>query len=80
MLSDAQHEAMADWLRDVEGITPESDEIIGSIKPLDHYVTSWGEPQERRALGDGSPLLIWRGPGYAFWIAEFGDARGAAVF
>lgn len=80
MLSDAQFEAMANWLRDVEGIAAAADEIIGSVKSLDHYVSIWGEPQERQALDDGSPLLIWRGPGYAFWIAEFGDARGAAVF
>lgn len=80
MLSDAQHEAMAVWLRDVEGITPEADEIVQSVKSLDHYIESWGEPQERKQLADGSPLLIWRGPGYGFWIAEFGDARGAAVF
>ena len=80
MLSDAQFKVMANWLRDVEGIAAASDEIIGSVKSLDHYVSIWGEPQERQALDDGSPLLIWRGPGYAFWIAEFGDARGAAVF
>ncbi|MFT6581573.1 MAG: hypothetical protein ACJAU6_002012 [Alphaproteobacteria bacterium] len=80
MLSEAQFDAMAVWLQEVEGITPTTEEIVASVKPLDHYIESWGEPQAREQLGDGSPLLIWRGPGYGFWIAEFGDARGAAVF
>ncbi|MDE0815384.1 MAG: hypothetical protein OSB46_15555 [Alphaproteobacteria bacterium] len=80
MLNVSQHESMASWLRDVEGITLAAHEIIESLKTLDHYVSSWGELQERKVLDVDSPLLIRRGPEYAFWIAAFGDARGAAVF
>lgn len=80
MLNVSQHESMASWLRDVEDITLAAHEIIESLKTLDHYVSSWGELQERKALNVDSPLLIWHGPEYAFWIAAFGDARGAAVF
>ena len=65
----AQHESMVNWLRNVEDITLAAHEIIESLKILDHYVSSWD-----------SPLLIWHGPEYAFWIAAFGDARGAVVF
>jgi len=70
---------MAKWLRDVEGITPTANEFIEPLKTLAHYVSSWDKPQERKALDDGSPLLIRGWPGHAFWIAKFGDARGAAV-
>mgnify|MGYP000333065548 CR=1 FL=1 len=80
MLNVAQHESMANWLRDVDGITLAAHEIIESLKTLDHYVSSWGELQERKVLDVDSPLLIRRGPEYAFWIAAFGDARGAAIF
>ena len=80
MLNVAQHESMVNWLRNVEDITLAAHEIIESLKILDHHVSSWGELQERKALNVDSPLLIWHGPEYAFWIAAFRDARSAVVF
>lgn len=80
MLNERQQSDMARWLRDVEGIEAAEDEIIGTLKTLDYYIECWGAPQESKALEGGASLSIWRGEGYAFWIADFGDVRAAAVF
>lgn len=80
MITAAQQETVAEWLIHKEGVTPGQDEIIGTIKTFDHYVLAWGDPQERQSLADGTPLWIWRGEGFTFWVADFGEARAAAVF
>ncbi len=80
MLSKEQYAEMARWLRDAEGIEVAEDEIVGTHKTLDYYIGCWGEPQESKALISGAGLPIWRGAGYAFWIADFGEIRAAAVF
>ena len=80
MLSEEQRAGMAKWLREREGDPPETDEIVGTKKSLDYYVECWGAPQETATLEDGASLSIWRGEGYAFFIADFGDVRGAAVY
>ena len=71
---------MAKWLRDREGDTPENNEIVGTRKTLDHYVACWGSPLETATLENGAPLSVWRSEGYAFYVADFGDVRGAAVY
>jgi hypothetical protein len=80
MLSDEQYGDLARWLRDNEGIEVGDDEIVGTMKTLEYYIDCWGDPQQSAALDGGAGLSIWRGEGYAFWIADFGEIRAAAVF
>jgi hypothetical protein len=80
MLNDAQHDELAQWLRETEDIAPAEDEIVGTHKTLDYYIDCWGPPHETAALASGAPLSIWRGNGYAFWVADFGEVRAAAVY
>ncbi|MEX2614489.1 MAG: hypothetical protein WD767_00165 [Alphaproteobacteria bacterium] len=80
MLNEAQHAELAQWLRDSEEITPADDEIVGTRKTLGYYIECWGPPHEITSLDSGAELSIWRGEGYAFWIADFGEVRAAAVY
>jgi hypothetical protein len=80
MLSEEQFAEMARWLRDIEGIEPAEDEIVATQKTLEYYIDCWGDPHESKVLDSGAGLSIWRGEGYAFWIADFGEVRAAAVF
>jgi len=80
MINDTQHAELAQWLKVTEDISPEEDEIVGTLKTLEYYIKCWGPPQESAALESGASLSIWRGNGYAFWVADFGEVRAAAVF
>ena len=80
MLSDEQRKELVAWLRDQENIPAEPQEIVATGKTLDYYIGCWGTAQKTAATDDGTALSIWRGDGYFFLIAEFGDFRAAAVF
>jgi hypothetical protein len=80
MLSEEQYGELARWSRDKEGIEVVKDEIVGTMKTLEYYIDCWGDPHEIKALDGGAGLSIWRGNGYAFWVADFGEVRAVAVF
>ena len=80
MLSEEQYGELARWLRGNEDIEVVKDEIVGTLKTLEYYIGCWGDPHESKALDCGAGLSIWRGNGYAFWVADFGEIRAAAVF
>ena len=79
-LNEAQHAELAQWLLESEKIAPAEDEIVATQKTLAYYIECWGPPHEITALDSGAELSIWRGEGYAFWIADFGEVRAAAVY
>ena len=80
MINETQHDELAQWLRETENISPAEDEIVGTQKTLEYYINCWGPPQETAALESGAGLSIWRGNGYTFWVADFGEVRAAAVY
>ncbi len=50
MINDTQHAELAQWLKVTEDISPEEDEIVGTLKTLEYYIKCWGPPQESAAL------------------------------
>ena len=80
VLSDEQRGELVAWLREVEEIAAEPQEIVATGKTLDYYIGCWGTAQKTAATEAGTPLSIWCGEGYLFLIADYGGFRAAAVY
>lgn len=79
-LSPGRLATLADWLARHEAVRIAPGDVTASRRSLAAYERAWGSPAERTALADGTPLLVWRGEGRAFWVADFGDCRAAVAF
>ena len=79
MLSDEQRAEIVEWLAARASVTAAAGDIVVTGKSLDYYVGCWGTPQETATLDSGADLSVWRGQGYLFLVADYGEFRAAAV-
>ena len=80
MLSDEQRAELVAWLGEQADIAMEPQDIVATGKTLDYYIGCWGTPQQTAMSDAGTAMSIWRGEGYLFLIADYGEFRAAAVY